>query len=224
MLAEPRVPIDSAPACIRLGRVDMMGARLAGGDPMRLSLVRPFVALALALAAAIPIVAHAQNAATQAIVLLRVVGYDRNLARRAAGETAVITLLYQPGNKDSERVRTELATELERLTPKATVGGKRVVVTQVAWGGAADLEGKLKDTSALYVCAGLEGDAAAILKATRSLGVLSLAGTDALVDAGATVGLLVRDASIQIVVNAASAAQEKADFNPALFRVATLKK
>lgn len=182
---------------------------------MRRVRVGVVVLAALLSAPAAASVAHTQ----QALLMLRVLAYDRNLPARAGSGVSVMILFVQ-GNAASESVRESMASTLTAAGEKVTVSGLRLEVGVKAFEGAADLAKALAGVDAVYLCPGLDGAAREIARVTRARGVLSFGGGDAAVRAGIGVGFVLRDDKPAIVVNLPATRDEGADLDAALLRVA----
>lgn len=160
-------------------------------------------------------VAHTQ----QALLLLRVLAYDSNLAARAGSDVTVL-ILYRRGDASSESVRETMASTLTAAGEKVEVSGAKLEVRVKAFTSAADLAASLGGVDAVYLCPGLEGAARDIARVTRSRRVLSFGGGDEIVRAGIGVAFVTREGKPAIAVNLPATKQEGADLDAALLRVA----
>jgi len=99
------------------------------------------VALAAALAPARPR-AEELPARQHALLLLRVLAYDRNVARRA-GPTITVVLLARAGDRGSEERAVALHGALEEASRQVVVAGLPVRAVVLAYRDAADLDAAL---------------------------------------------------------------------------------
>jgi len=159
----------------------------------------------------------------RALLLLRVLVYDRTLAQRAGGEVTV-GLLYRPGHPESELERRALLDAYQSLAGQVTAGGRAVRAVELPYAGAADLEARLGALrpAAIFACAGLDDAAAEVAAAARRARVLAFAGTRAAVAAGVPVGLIDRGERAGVLLDPAAAAAAGADLDSALLSVAEL--
>lgn len=181
------------------------------------------LAILLALSLAVPPSAGAQELSTRqrAIVLLRVLAYDRALRARAGAEVRV-AVVFRPGHPASERERDELLAAFSELEARAVVAGLPVRADAVPYGDGADLAARLSAprAAALYACAGLEEHAPAIAAAARARRLLTAAGARGPVEHGLAVGLVDRGERAGLVVNVRAAAEQGVDLDSALLSVA----
>src|SRR5260370_30861336 len=93
----------------------------------------------------------------QAVFLLRVLAYDRNLKMRTP-EAVTILLAYQAGNDPSQAAKNELTGEINRLAKDRRVADLSIRVTPIAYTSLDDLDASLRRTKppALVVCPGLD--------------------------------------------------------------------
>jgi hypothetical protein len=182
---------------------------------------RAIAAAVVSICAVAPAPALAQvGAGNEALLLLRVLAYDRNITKRA-GKVVTVAVVYKPGDGESEQVRGQIANALTEAANKVTVAGLPVRV--VSLGVTANLESDLAPmrAAAAYVCPGLGDQVANISRVTRARSILSFAGTEKYVTSGLSIGL-VRKAAI--LVNLPSSKAEGAALDAALLRVAEVKR
>lgn len=176
--------------------------------------------LALALATAS---ARADELAprNQALLLLRVLAYDRNLAQRA-GPRATVLVLYRPGDLGSESRRGPLRTAFEEVAREVVVSGLPVEVEEVPFRSAADLDAKVTASRAalVYVDRALASEVAEITRITRVRRAITAAGTRELVPLGVAVAVVASGTRAAILVNLPAARREGADLDSALLGVA----
>ena len=160
-------------------------------------------------------------AGNQATLMLRILAYDRNLAKRA-GKTVTIALVYKPGNPESESTAEALASALKEQGEKFLVAGLPLRVVSIKYAGGPQLQASTAaiSASAVYVCPGLLDEVGFISKATHQNSMLSFAGNETYVKNGLGVGLILRSAKAVILVNLPAAQAEGAQLDAALLRVA----
>jgi len=159
----------------------------------------------------------------RAVLLLRILVYDRHLADRVeAGAPVVVAVLYGAGEPASERDRDALVEAFEALSGEVVAAGRKVRVRPVVFRGEADLAERLVASrpAVVYACTGLEADALAIARATRRARVLSASGAREMAEAGIAVALVPRGRHASVVVNLAGARAEGAELDAGLLGVA----
>jgi len=185
--------------------------------------LRRLLAILLALALCVPDAPAAQglSARQRALVLLRVLAYDRNLRARAGAEVRV-AVVFRPGHAGSERERDELLAAFAELDARAVVAGLPVRAVAVPFAEGADLAARLAAprAAALYACAGLEDRSPDIASVARERRLLTATGSRGPVEQGLAVALVDRGERAGLVVNARAAADQGADFDSALLSVA----
>jgi hypothetical protein len=156
-------------------------------------------------------------ARSQALLLFRVLGYDRHLARRA-GEAVVIAVGWRPGD---EGRRDEAVEALRAVALQYRVAGLPVQVVPVRW-DAADWAQRLRGAgpSVLLVVGALQGSAAEVVAPLQALQIVSVASSRAAVEAGLAIGLVARGARAGVLINVAAARAAGADLDATLFTVA----
>lgn len=154
----------------------------------------------------------------RALILMRVLAYDRNLAGRS-GEVVRVAVLYRAGDARSEQAAGELVGAAG--SAQRSVAGKPVQLVSVAF--AADtLERDLAraGASAVYVSSGLSGVTSQISDVTQRRKALSLSSEEELVQSGLAIGLVRRGDRAVILVNLVAARAEGADLSADLLRLA----
>jgi hypothetical protein len=154
----------------------------------------------------------------QALILLRVLAYDRNLAGRA-GDTVRVAVLYRPGDSASERSAAELVAAAGAV--ERSVAGRPVRLISVPY-SAATVERDLERTgaSATFVCSGLTDDVARVAEATQKRAILSFSSEENMVHSGLAIGVVRRGERAAILVNLIAARAERADLSAELLRLA----
>lgn len=157
----------------------------------------------------------------QALLLLRVLVYDRNLRSRAGGEVRV-AVVFRAGNQGSEAQRDELVAALEEVSREVIAAGLPVKVLAVPYHDAADFEARLGRAApaCAFVCAWLEPMVKDVSRATQRHAVLSMSGSKEMVEGGLAIGLVNRGQRAGVVVNLRAARSEGADLDAALLGIA----
>lgn len=161
----------------------------------------------------------------QALLLLRVMAYDRNLLQRSQSAVKVV-VLFRPGDRGSVDRSATLVGAFEELSRAAVVGGLHVEVEGVPYRDGADLEARLAAIrpSLAYVDPGLAQAVPDITQASRRLRILTADGSRALVEAGIAIGLVANPGRAGLVVNLRAARQEGVDFDSALLAISEVLK
>ncbi len=157
----------------------------------------------------------------QALLLLRVLAYDRNLRARA-GASATVLVLYRAGDLGSESRRGALRTAFEEVARDVVVSGLPVTVAELAYQNPAELEARVEalHPALVYVDRALEASVPEITRVTRGRGVLSADGSRSMVEAGVSLAIVARSGRAAVLVNLPAARQEGADLDSALLAVA----
>jgi YfiR/HmsC-like len=125
-------------------------------------------ALAVLQVLAAPARATADAASTkEAMVLLRILSYDRYVAKRARSHV-VIGVVRDDGDAQSRRAASSMAEALRTMSRGVTVAGKPVAVVEIA---SSDLfRDRLRDleVTAVYLAPGLDGELDMLNEAARA--------------------------------------------------------
>jgi hypothetical protein len=167
--------------------------------------------------------AHAAElpADKQALLLLRVLAYDRTIVHHAAG-ALVVAVVHRANDEDSaariDAVRAAL-TDLARTT---TVAGFRVNIISLAYTSAADLDARLmaEHVVAMLLAADLDPFASEISAISRRRSILSATGGRELVKKGMCVGLVLREQHPGLIVNLTACRGEDVSFDSELLSLA----
>lgn len=184
---------------------------------MRPLLAGVLVSLLLVRAAA----AQGLPAEQKALLLLRVLAYDRNLKLRAKDEVR-IAVVFRPGHGASQSERDALLLALEQTARRAVVSGLPVRAVAVPFRDAVSLAARLDELrpAALYTCTGLDDVAREVARAARDQGVLTVCGSREPVLQGLAVGLVDRGERAALVVNTRAAAAQGAALDSAMLGLA----
>ncbi len=160
-------------------------------------------------------------AANQAVLVLRILSFDRNIAERA-GREVTIAVLARPGSSESEAVQAGVAGALTEAASRTNVSGLPVKVVKLSWSGAARLESDLaaSHAAALYVGPDLAEALSSLSRVSQKHRVLTFSEGDGYVNSGVSIALVRRDNRVAIVVNLPGARAEGADLDSALLRIA----
>jgi hypothetical protein len=161
----------------------------------------------------------------QALLLLRVLAYDRNLKQRA-GAAVTVAVLYKPGDRSSEAHGASLVAAFEEVSRDVVVAGLPVRVEAMPYRDAADFEARLGAVrpALAYVDLALGRTVPDILQATRRRGVLTAAGSRSLVEAGLAIGVEAQSGRAGLIVNLKASRLEGADLDAALLAVSDVVK
>ena len=157
----------------------------------------------------------------RALVMLRVLAYDKRLGERAGNEVRIV-ILYPDGDVGAaERLRWITAFAAAR---KLKLAGHAVVVTALKLDDRKALDKALETLrpAALVVCDGLAAklSASALASITRARGILSITTREAEVGKGLAVGIVPGTQRDEIVVNVRAATAEGVKFDAGLLQLA----
>lgn len=158
----------------------------------------------------------------QALLLLRVLAYDRALHGRD-DRRAMVALAVRPGDAAGEALAREVAAAIEDAAGEFTVAGlpARAVVLAAERGRLA---GRLREVHASVVLfLGASGaDPLEGCQAAREAQVLSASGSRAAVETCVALGLVSDGGKARVLVNLREARAEGADLDSALLAIAQL--
>ncbi|MCM2333941.1 MAG: YfiR family protein [Anaeromyxobacteraceae bacterium] len=158
----------------------------------------------------------------RALLLLRVLVYDRALPRRAGGEVRV-AVVYRPSADDAERAAVVAA--IEELAASVKVAGLPVRGLALPYEGSGHLAAELARFRpvALYACRGLGESASEVAAEARRVGALAVTGDRRLVgEGGFALALVDRGDRAGLVLDPEAAAAAGVDFDSALLSVAEI--
>lgn len=166
--------------------------------------------------------ADSQPARRDALVFLRVLSYDKQLARRA-GDTVIVAVVYPAASATARDERNAWLAALAEVK-RIKVAGRPVVAVAVGYDGKAAFDRQMKDLmpAAVLLCGGL-GDAIAELRTvTRARKILSFSRFERDARAGLAVALVSGGERDQIVINVAASRAEGAKLDAGLLQLARL--
>lgn len=157
----------------------------------------------------------------QVPLLLRVLAYDRALARNG-GDDVVLAVLYDAASDPSVQARNNFTQTVRSGTVRAVNGRPlRVVEVNVAAGNVtASL--RAAHATAAYLTPGLEGRLQPIVRGGAEGRVLLLCGSEDYVRAGVAVGIGFAAGRPRLLINLPAARAAGADLPAALLTVATV--
>lgn len=184
-----------------------------------LTLLRPAVFAAVAALALVPRTARPDplSAKNQALLVVKVLGFDKDLERRATG-SAVIAVAAAPGDVRGEARRDAIVAELKLLSREARARGLAIEARPVSWGQADGLA----RAAAVVVVGSLAEKADEVVKLTRAKQVLSIGEDASAVERGLAVAVFARAQKAVIAASLLTARQEGVTFESAFLRTAEL--
>jgi hypothetical protein len=165
---------------------------------------------------------HAQGmdvpASVQIPLLYKILTFDRNFASREQDEL-VIGILYQEGFRSSVVARQEVE---DAMRGAGTVGTRKVRAVAIEQGSTPDLAAALREggITVLYLTPLRGVSLTPILRAARSVRVMTFTGVPPYVERGVAVGIGLQQERALILVNLTAAKAEGSDYNAQLLRVA----
>ncbi len=156
--------------------------------------------------------------AQQAMILVRALAYDRDIAADAAGSID-IAILSRVGVLGSEKAADKSFQAFKPLE-KNTVAGLPVRVRAVSYSTAEDLLTKLNGVDAVYIPLGLDDDVEAIIGVARASKITTFAAKRSSIESGAALGVFVVGDRPTILINVAATKAEGASFSSELFKIA----
>lgn len=163
------------------------------------------------------------SANQQALLLLKIVAYDRNLSARAPGGARVM-VVYKDGDLASKTSCADIETALKAAAGTFSVGGGAVSVTNLAYNADWAASARAVDPTAIFLCSSLDGDIAAITAVSREIQALTATSTEPYLGSGAAVGVVPRAEKIAIIVNLPAAKAEGVDLSATLLQIAEVRK
>lgn len=163
-------------------------------------------------------VAHADDADRRALVLLRVLSYDRNVASRAGDRMTILVVYDEPATLE-ERDRWLVALAGVR---KITVADREVETRAHAFEDGDKLEAAVRDAhpAAIVVCSGLSRALGELRSVARSHKAMTFTTRESEVEAGFSVGLVAGERRDVIAINLSAARAEGVQFEAGLLKIA----
>ncbi len=164
----------------------------------------------------------------QALLLIKLLPYDRNIEQKITENTINIGILYNPVETSSLNEMKKIRSILEKLKPRVKIKGATLKVYAIPFAEIQDLHSILKTRKIkiLYITKGLEDFIGNIVKLTRKLKILSVTGyeVEKSVRRGITIGLGIKNRRPKIYVNLKSAIKEGCDFSSQFLALAEIVK
>jgi len=172
--------------------------------------------------AAEPSQTEARESARWVLIGLRVLAYDKTLAKRKPGDAVTIGLVAgtkAAGQKERARWQAGFAQ-----LPRVKVSGRpvRIVMLDYKTEQAFDVALVKHAPAAVIVASDLIGELPAIRKVTRARDVLTMTQREQSVRDGLSVGLVAGEERAEIVINIEAAREEGVRFGAGLLQLARL--
>jgi hypothetical protein len=179
------------------------------------------VLAALMLLAPLAAAAAEEPGAQEALVLLRILSYDRRVPRRGR-QRVVIAVVRDDRDPSSTRAARAAAGALRRVSASLSVAGRPISVMDVTLDDM--VRGRLRDVdlTALYLAPGLDASLDALAAAARSRACLTFAAGSAYLGRGVAIGLGIdaRRHRITISVDLVEARAQGAQLSAELLQLA----
>jgi hypothetical protein len=179
--------------------------------------IRAAVIACIALACAAQTARADDDADRRALVLLRVLSYDRNIASRAGDSVTILVVYDEPSTAERDRWLAALAG-----AHKITVAGRATATRAHAFHDAAKLEAEVRAAhpAAIVVCSGVDRGLAAIREVARAHRAMTFTTRESEVEAGFSVGLVAGERRDVIAINLEAARAEGVQFEAGLLKIA----
>jgi len=161
-------------------------------------------------------------AARRAVIVLRILAYDRALATRSPGSEVIVFIVAGPDRRG--RTERELWQAGFALLPNVKVGGRPVRAVAVDYDDAAKLDALAarQHPAAMIVTEGLGGAARALRDVAAARQVIAVSLREAEVRDGYAIGLVAGDKRDEIAINLEAARAEGARFGAGLLQLARI--
>jgi hypothetical protein len=159
-------------------------------------------------------------AKNQALLLLRILAYDHNIASRVDNKKVTILVVSKT---DSDSAAADMTSVLKEIGKSTKLSGNAIQVSRVTFDDKTFDLSKVK-AAAIYVAPGLGDNIATITSGSQKNKILSFTGSPELVTSGVSVGFGNDSGKPVIWVNIPAAKREGADLDVALLRVAKIVK
>jgi hypothetical protein len=147
---------------------------------------------------------------SQAELIAKLAGFDRNFAARAGGK-AVIILVAMPGDAESMSAALEMKAAFSRLPSVGNLPHEELVVTQSSASALADLV-RSKHAAIVYLGPGFDKQIPAIRDALSSLDVLSVGAIPGYVPSGIVLGFDLVSGRPKLLIQVVQARKQKVAF------------
>jgi hypothetical protein len=154
----------------------------------------------------------------QAELIAKVAAYDGHFAARASGR-ALVLVLVDPGDPDSERFGAQIRAELGK---QPLIGGVEHMEEIVRYSSPAELARVCRERkpAIVYVAPGLSTEATPIAVALAGADVLSVAAVSTDVLHGLVLGFEVVSGKPKLLIHLTRARRQNVAFKPELLRLA----
>lgn len=163
--------------------------------------------------------ADALPAKNQALLLLRILAYDHNIANRVDNKKVSIVVI----SKTDSDSAADMVGVLREIAKSTKLAGNAITVSRVTFDEKTFDLSKLK-AAAIYLGPGLGDNVATITAGSQKNKILSFTGVPDYVASGVSVGFSNDNGKPVISVNIPAAKNEGADLDVALLRVAKIVK
>lgn len=161
-------------------------------------------------------------AKNQALLLLRILAYDHNIANRVENKKVTVVVLNK-NTTDSDSAAAAIASALKEIAKTTKLSGNTIQVSRFTFDEKTFDLSKVK-AAAIYLAPGLGDNVAAITAGSQKSKVLSFTGSPEFVTSGVSIGFGNDSGKPVIWVNIPAAKSEGADLDVALLRVAKIVK
>lgn len=162
-------------------------------------------------------------AKNQALLLLRILAYDHNLANRTDNRKVTVVVVSKAGNSDSDDAASDVTNAIRDIARSTTIANNSIQVVRIVYSDKTfDADIARARAAAIYVSSGLGDSISSIIATTQSRKLLSFAGNQDFVSSGISIGFTLEDGKPEILVNLPSSRNEGADLDVALLRVAKI--
>jgi hypothetical protein len=166
--------------------------------------------------------ADAKATAGEALIALRILAYDKNLAERVPGEE--ISIVVVSGASSEARRERALWVAAFALMPKVKVGGRAVRVHEVEFGDPQTFDAAIarRRPAAVIMLTDLVAETEAVCRVTRARKALTFSQRESAVRSGVAVGIVPGEDKREIVISVTAAREEGARFDAGLLQLARL--
>lgn len=180
-------------------------------------------ALALLLVALVPSAVSAEaRPVKQALIVLRVLAYDRALDERA-GSRVGIAVIHGAG-AESLACASRMRGAFDRLASRVTVRGKPIRVDTIAASAMSESLFARRRISVAYVCRGADRDIAQVRRVARATRALTFSDQVGYLERGLSIALVPDTTRIRLSINLEAARAEGARLDSQLLRLSEVVK
>jgi uncharacterized protein DUF4154 len=164
----------------------------------------------------------AQQTALVAKILLRALGFDRNLSARAK-DAVTIAVVYSEQDGTSLASRNEITKALTGMT-HSTISGLPLKLVEIAYKNGTDLGAAIDrmNVSVLFVTSGMSQDVPAIRRVAQDRKTRTLASSRGDVESGLSLAVILKEGKPKLLVNLAASQAEGANLDAEMLRLAEL--